>query len=96
MDFTERWGATEDCLVREAGSLGELLEQLRGRIPRVLIGDREWARLSERAHQLPVTMAAFPFGFELPPARIPTGSGFRRLDRWRQPFGQVFRGTGAR
>ena len=66
MDFTERWGATEDCLVREAGSLGELLEQLRGRISRVLIGDREWARLSERAHQLPVTMAAFPFGFELP------------------------------
>lgn len=65
MDFEEGLAVTQERLLGEAGSLAELLERLRSRIPSVLIGDREWERLQERARDLPVTMAAFPFGFEL-------------------------------
>ena len=32
----------------------------------MLIGDPEWERLLERVHPLPTTLAALPFGFELP------------------------------
>lgn len=53
-------------LRREAGSLGELLDGLRSRISPVLIGQSGWERLSEVTRGLPVTMAAAPFGFELP------------------------------
>ena len=66
MNLEDQWAATEERLEREADSLEELLERLRGRISPVLIGDPEWERLLERAHPLPATMAAFPFGFELP------------------------------
>ena len=66
MKLEDIWTATEQHLAREADSLGTLLERLRGRISPVLIGDREWQRLLERAHPLPATVAAFPFGFELP------------------------------
>ena len=60
------WAATEDCLLDEAESLGELLVRIRARIPTALIGAREFERLVDRARELPVTLAAFPFGFELP------------------------------
>jgi len=66
MNLENQWVATEELLERQADSLGELLAQLRGRISPVLIGDPEWERLLERAHPMPATMAAFPFGFELP------------------------------
>ena len=66
MNFEEGLVVTQERLSREAGSLGELLARLRGHISSVLIGDREWEQLLERARQLPVTMAALPFGFELP------------------------------
>jgi len=66
MNLENQWAATEELLERQADSLGELLVQLRGRISPVLIGDPEWERLLERAHPMPATMAAFPFGFELP------------------------------
>ena len=66
MSFEEGLVVTQERLSREAGSLGELLARLRGHVSSVLIGDREWEHLLERARQLPVTMAALPFGFELP------------------------------
>ena len=66
MNLEEELAANEDNLVHEAGSLGQLLERLRSRISPVLIGEPEWERLLERAYPLPTTMAAFPFGFELP------------------------------
>ena len=66
MSMENYWIATEERLLPEAGSLGELLESLRGRVSPALIGDREWERVVHRAGDLPVTMAAFPFGFELP------------------------------
>ena len=66
MNMESYWIATEERLLSEAASLGELLESLRGRVSPALIGDREWERVVHRAGDLPVTMAAFPFGFELP------------------------------
>ncbi|MDE0284996.1 MAG: hypothetical protein OXI88_12370 [Gammaproteobacteria bacterium] len=67
MSIKQTWAiATEKRLVHEAGCLGELLEQFRDRIPPALIGDREWKSLLARVRDLPVTIAAFPFGFEVP------------------------------
>ena len=66
MNMENYWIATEERLLPEARYLGELLAQLRGRVSPVLIGDPEWERVVDRARDLPVTMAAFPFGFELP------------------------------
>ena len=66
MGIEDAWANTEECLLREADSLGELLELLRRRISPALIGGREWEGVVQRARGMPVTMAAFPFGFELP------------------------------
>ena len=66
MSIKEEWTLTEERLRREAGSLGELLEQHRTRISPGLIGGEGWNRLVERARGLPPNLAAFPFGFELP------------------------------
>ena len=57
---------TEERLVREADTFGQVLERLRGRISPVLIGGPGWERLLDRARDLPATVAALPFGFELP------------------------------
>ena len=62
----EVWALTEERLLREAGSMGELLVQIRPHISARLIDGRGWERLLERAGEVPATMAAFPFGFEIP------------------------------
>ena len=46
--------------------MGELLGGFRNRISPVLIGDPEWQRILDCAANLPITMGALPFGFELP------------------------------
>lgn len=66
MHVEERWVDTEERLFREAPSLGDLLRRLRRRIPPELVGGAGWEALTERASDLPATLAAFPFGFELP------------------------------
>ena len=66
MNFEERLAITQERLAAEADSLADLLEWLRGHISPTLIGDGEWARLLGCAHELPATIVAFPFGFELP------------------------------
>lgn len=66
MSITEQWINTEERLLHEADSLGALLERLRDYVSPVLIGSEEWDKVLERAYGLPVTMAAFPFGFEIP------------------------------
>ena len=66
MSIGDHWAGTEKFLLREADSTGELLERLRGSISPALIGGPGWERLLERTRDLPVTLAAFPFGFELP------------------------------
>lgn len=66
MDIFQAIALTQDRLVEEGASMGELLGHFRNRISPVLVGDRQWDRILERARQLPITMGAQPFGFELP------------------------------
>lgn len=66
MQIEEQWTETEERLFNEARSLGDLLERLRGRISPTLVGGASWEALLRRARDLPATLAAFPFGFELP------------------------------
>ena len=66
MGFLEDWPPTERVLPREAGSLEGLLAPFGRRLSPRLIGAAEWRRAWERVRRLPVTLAAFPFGFELP------------------------------
>lgn len=66
MHIEEPWRDTEQRLFREAPSLGDLLDQLRRRISPALVGGASWEALLRRASDLPATLAAFPFGFELP------------------------------
>ena len=66
MDIFEAIALTQDRLVEEGASLGELLGQLRGRISPALIGEPEWERILDCAKTLPITTGAQPFGFELP------------------------------
>ena len=66
MDIDEAITVTQDRLADEGGTMGDLLRHFRNRVSPVLIGDPEWERVLERAGKLPITMAALPFGFELP------------------------------
>lgn len=66
MSIREDWITTEKWLLRQANSMGELLVQIRPHISHLLIDGEGWERLLERAGESPATMAAFPFGFELP------------------------------
>ena len=66
MSFEEAFADSEKRLLCEAVSLAELLERLRSRVSRQLIGDLQWERLLSRVRKLPATLAANPFGFELP------------------------------
>lgn len=66
MDIIKQYRATEERLLDEADSMGDFLSGLRSRFPPQLIGDSGWEGTLKRARELPATMAAFPFGFELP------------------------------
>ena len=66
MSIDEAVTLTQDRLAEEGGTMGELLGHFRNRVSPVLIGDPGWERILECAGRLPVTMAALPFGFELP------------------------------
>ena len=73
MRFEDEWSANEGCLVREAGSLGELLDRLTGTFSPSLFGHAEVKALTARARRLPPTLAGFPtwLGFPIddsPPA----------------------------
>ncbi len=59
---------SEDSLLREAGSFGDALELLcgSGAVPAELIAGQHWEALTRRAGALHATVAAFPFGFEMP------------------------------
>ena len=62
----EMWKDTEKLLLKEADSLGELVDGFRDFVSPKLIGAQQWECVVDRARELPVTMGAFPFGFEIP------------------------------
>ena len=66
MNINEAWIATEARLLHEADSMAELLVRIKPHISARLIDGQAWERLLERAEETPATMAAFPFGFEIP------------------------------
>ena len=66
MDIDEAVTLTQDRLADEGGTMADLLGHFRNRVSPVLVGDPEWERILECAGSLPVTMAALPFGLELP------------------------------
>ena len=66
MELDEALALTQDRLAQEGGAMSELLGHFRNRISPILIGDPEWDRILQCAGNLPITMGAFPFGFELP------------------------------
>ena len=66
MDIDEAVTLTQDRLADEGGTMGDLLGHFRNRVSPVLVGDPEWERILECARNLPITMGALPFGFELP------------------------------
>lgn len=66
MTISEDRAHTEECLQSVAGSMGELLEQLRPHIPPCFINGPAWEELRYRADDMPASMAAFPFGLEIP------------------------------
>ncbi len=66
MNIDEAVILTQERLAEEGGTMGDLLGHFRDRISPVLIGASEWECILDCAGKLPITMAALPFGFELP------------------------------
>ncbi len=66
MDVDAAVTLTQDRLAEEGGTMGDLLGHFRNRVAPVLVGDHQWNRILECASNLPITMGALPFGFELP------------------------------
>lgn len=66
MNIDEAVLITQDRLAGEGATMADLLDRFRSRISTCLIGEREWNRVLDRARQLPISMGAQPFGFELP------------------------------
>ena len=66
MIIDESRALIEEHMLAQAGSVGELMEQFRGRISPALIDGAGWDKLLERARGLPVSLATSGFGFELP------------------------------
>lgn len=62
----EDWAYTENCLEKVASSMGHLLALIRPQISRQVLDGSSWERLLDCASEVPATMAAFPFGFEVP------------------------------
>ena len=68
MKSEEISAASEDGLLREAESFGDVLELVRSWdvVPAELIDGRTWEALKRRDGALRATAAAFPFGFKMP------------------------------
>ena len=65
-DIDEAVRLTQDRLASEGGTMSELLRHSRKWFYPNLIGDSEWEDVLKCTQQLPITMGALPFGFEIP------------------------------
>ena len=66
MSVREDWVYTEERLELLTGSMAQLLMAIRPHISSRMIEGEGWERLLERAGEVPATLGAFPFGFEIP------------------------------
>ena len=66
MNIDEAVLLTQQKLAQEGGSMGDLLSNFRQWISPQLIDKDQWERVLDCASGLPISMAALPFGFELP------------------------------
>ena len=66
MTFEDAVKRTQSRLQDEGGTMSDLFSHSKSWTSSDLVGDREWGRLLKTAESLPVTMGAFPFGFEFP------------------------------
>ena len=66
MNFEDEWAANEDCLAREAESLGELLGRMRDTFSPTLFCGPQLEELMAHARDLPPTLAGFPLWLGLP------------------------------
>ena len=96
MNIDQAVTLTQDRLAEEGGTMGELLGHFRNRVSPVLIGDRQWERILECAGNLPVTMGALPFGFELPLHDSRAGCGPGRFPGERHQACDVLSGARAK
>ncbi|MYB35777.1 MAG: hypothetical protein F4X92_11830 [Gammaproteobacteria bacterium] len=62
----EDWAYTEQCLHPLADSMGHLLAMIRPYVSARMIDGPDWEHLLDRALTIPPSIAAFPFGFEIP------------------------------
>lgn len=66
MEIDEAVNLTQDRLVDEGDTMRDLLHDFRNFVSPCLIGENEWNDILSRADTLPISLAALPFGFELP------------------------------
>lgn len=66
MNFKDAVKLTQERLAAEDGTMGDLFGYSKKWTTAGLVGVAEWQRLLECANALPITMGAFPFGFEFP------------------------------
>ena len=66
MIVEDSWRQTEENLAEEGDSFADILRSIRPYVSTDLIGSLHWDRICERATTLPISIAGFPFGFEIP------------------------------
>ncbi|MCY4095819.1 MAG: hypothetical protein OXG05_11935 [Gammaproteobacteria bacterium] len=66
MEIDEAVNLTQDRLADEGETMRDLLHHFRNFVSPTLIGETEWADILSRGNTLPISLAALPFGFELP------------------------------
>lgn len=66
MSVREDWVYTEERLEQLTGSMAQLLVAIRPHISTRMIEGEGWEKLLDRTSEVPATLGAFPFGFEIP------------------------------
>lgn len=66
MNFDEGVALTQDRLAEMGSTMDQLLGNFRCRISPLLIGNSQWKSILGCVSRLPITMGAFPLGFEVP------------------------------
>ncbi|MCY4130310.1 MAG: hypothetical protein OXG15_13845 [Gammaproteobacteria bacterium] len=66
MEIDEAVNVTQDRLIGEGETMRDLLQHFRNYVSPCLIGETQWTEILNCGGTLPITLAALPFGFELP------------------------------